>query len=147
MPYEKFEAWRVTHHLALEVYRVTTKWPSSERYQLTAQTRKAALSASTNIAEGAAKRGVREFRRYLDISLGSLSELSYLLRFSKDCGILDDETFRALDGLRNYAGVVTWRLYSYESSGFALTIPPRPQFPLLPPVYPGGQVNFLPPSR
>jgi four helix bundle protein len=86
MPYEKFKAWRVSHELAPEVYRVTERWPKSERYQLTAQTRRAALSAPTNIAEGAAKRGTREFRRYLDITLGSLSELSYLLRFSKDLG-------------------------------------------------------------
>jgi four helix bundle protein len=93
MPYEKFEAWKVAHQLALEVYKVTERWPKSERYQLTAQMRRAGLSVPTNIAEGAAKRGVREFRRYLDISLGSLSELSYLLRFSKDLGILDDEGF------------------------------------------------------
>jgi four helix bundle protein len=112
MPYEKFEAWKVTHKLALEVYRVTAQWPSSERYQLTAQTRRAALSVPTNIAEGAAKRGVREFRRYLDISLGSLSELSYLLRFGNDLGILHPETFRALTALRDRAGVLTWRLYA-----------------------------------
>jgi four helix bundle protein len=111
MPYEKFAAWKATHRLALEVYRVTSTWPASERYQLTAQTRRAALSAPTNIAEGAAKRGVREFRRYLDVSLGSLSELSYLLRFSRDCGVLQEDAFRKLDVLRNEAGVTTWRLY------------------------------------
>jgi four helix bundle protein len=112
MPYEKFEAWKATHELALEVYRVTEEWPSCERYQLTAQTRRAALSAPTNIAEGAAKRGVREFRRYLDISLGSLSELSYLLRFSKDRGILNPESFDSLSSLRDQAGLLTWRLYA-----------------------------------
>jgi four helix bundle protein len=112
MPYEKFQAWKVAHQLALEVYRVTERWPSSERYQLTAQTRRAALSAPTNIAEGAAKRGVREFRRYLDISLGSLSELSYLLRFSRDRGILGNEAFDALSKLRDQAGILTWRLYA-----------------------------------
>ncbi|MFL5402910.1 MAG: four helix bundle protein [Gemmatimonadales bacterium] len=111
MPYEKFEAWRVTHSLALEVYQVTERWPRSERYELTTQTRRAALSAPTNIAEGAAKRGPREFRRYLDISLGSLSELSYLLRFSRDRGIMDDPTFHSLDALRNRAGTLTWRLH------------------------------------
>jgi four helix bundle protein len=111
MPYEKFEAWKRTHQLALEVYRITSTWPAGERYSLTAQTRRAALSAPTNIAEGAAKRGLREFRRYLDISLGSLSELSYLLRFSKDCGVLDEETFQSLEELRSKAGVLTWRLY------------------------------------
>ena len=88
MAYEKFAAWKVSHRLALKVYEVTRSCPPSERYQLTAQIRRAALSAPTNIAEGAAKRGTREFRRYLDITLGSLSELSYLLRFSRDSGIL-----------------------------------------------------------
>lgn len=78
MPYEKFAAWRVAHELALEVYRVSDHWPKSELYGLTAQTRRAALSAPTNIAQGAAKRGKAEFGRYLDIALGSLSELSYL---------------------------------------------------------------------
>jgi four helix bundle protein len=115
MPYEKFKAWKLTHRLALEVYKITDQWPSGERYQLTAQTRRAALSAPTNIAEGAAKRGTREFRRYLDITLGSLSELSYLLLFSRDRGILDDETFRSLEELRNEAGTLTWRLYSCMS--------------------------------
>jgi four helix bundle protein len=43
------------------VYRVTETWPKSERYELTSQTRRAALSAPTNIAEGAAKHGSREF--------------------------------------------------------------------------------------
>lgn len=112
MPYERFEAWKVCHQLALEVYQITDRWPGSERYQLTAQTRRAALSVPTNIAEGASKRGQREFRRYLDIARGSLSELSYLLLFSKDCGILDDKTFVHLDELRDRAGKVTWGLYA-----------------------------------
>ncbi|MGH7508603.1 MAG: four helix bundle protein [Gemmatimonadales bacterium] len=110
MPYEKFDAWKTAHQLALEVYRVTESWPKTERYELTGQARRAA-PAPTNIAERAAKRGCREFRRYVDIALGSLSELSYLLRFSKDRGILDEETFQALDELRNRAGILTWRLY------------------------------------
>jgi four helix bundle protein len=113
MPYEKFDAWKATHQLALEVYRLTAKWPKSERYELTSQTRRAALSASTNIAEGAAKRGTREFRRYLDISLGSLSELSYLLRFGRDLGFLDEDAYQELDQLRGRAGTSTWRLYAY----------------------------------
>jgi four helix bundle protein len=120
MPYEKFVAWEAAHELALEVYRITEQWPRTERYELTSQTRRAALSAPTNIAEGAAKRGTREFRRYLDIALGSLSELSYLLRFTKDRGIIDDATFRALEELRNQAGTLTWRLYARMSR----TVPP-----------------------
>ena len=112
MPYEKFDAWKASHELALEIYRVTEGWPPAERYQLTAQTRRAALSAPTNIAEGSSKRGAREFRRYLDIARGSLSELSYLLLFSRDRGILDEETFGKVDALRDRAGKITWGLYA-----------------------------------
>jgi four helix bundle protein len=111
-PYERFEAWKLAHELALEVYRISDRWPATERYQLTSQVRRAALSVPTNIAEGAAKKGVREFGRYLDIARGSLSELSYLLRFSKDRGVLDLETFHALDELRNRCGRVMWGLYA-----------------------------------
>jgi four helix bundle protein len=112
MPYEKYEAWKVAHELALEIHRVSDRWPVSERYQLTAQIRRAALSIPTNIAEGAAKRGPREFRRYLDIARGSLSEVSYLLRFGRDRGVLDKESFGALDELRDQAGKLTWGLYA-----------------------------------
>jgi four helix bundle protein len=112
MPYEKFDAWRISHQLALEVYNITSTWPKSERYELTSQTRRAALSVPTNIAEGAAKKGTREFRRYLDISLGSLSELSYLLRLAKDLGFLDQDAHLKVEQLRTRAGTLTWRLYA-----------------------------------
>jgi four helix bundle protein len=112
VPYERFDAWKIAHRLALEVYEVTERWPTKERYGLTAQIRRAAISAPTNIAEGTAKRGPRELRRYLDIALGSLSEVSYLLRFTRDRGILNEQAFRALDDLRNRAGQLTWRLYA-----------------------------------
>lgn len=90
----------------------TERWPINERYGLIAQVRRAALSAPTNIAEGSAKRGPRELRRYLDIALGSLSEVSYLLRFSRDRGILGPDKFLELDDLRNRAGQLTWRFYA-----------------------------------
>ncbi len=112
MPYERYEAWKVAHELALEVYRMSDHWPARERYQLTAQLRRAALSVPTNIAEGAAKRGPREFRRYLDIARGSLSEVSYLLRFGKDRGILEEESFRSVHEFRDRVGKLTWGLYA-----------------------------------
>jgi four helix bundle protein len=84
VPYERFDAWKMAHRLALQVYE----------------------------AEGSAKRGPRELRRYLDTTLGSLSEVSYLLRFSRDRGILAHPDFKTLDDLREQAGKLTWRLYS-----------------------------------
>jgi four helix bundle protein len=111
VPYEKFEAWKSAHRLALEVRRVTGRWPKEDRYGLTAQLRRAALSAPTNIAEGAAKRGSREFRRFLGIALGSMAEVCYLLRFSHDCGLLGAQEWADLEALRDSAGKLTWRLY------------------------------------
>jgi four helix bundle protein len=67
----------------------------------------------TNIAEGTAKLGPREFRRYLDISLGSLSELSYLLLFSRDSGLLSVSEWQRLDAHRNRVGQLVWRLYKW----------------------------------
>jgi four helix bundle protein len=111
MPYEKLLAWKVAHQLALDTYRTTEQWPRNEMYGLTSQTRRAALAIPTNIAEGVAKSGPREFRRFLDVSLGSASELSYLLLFARDRKILSLEDWGRLDSNRNRVGQLLWRLY------------------------------------
>ena len=110
MPYERFEAWKVSHELALAVYAATRGWPRSELYGLTSQLRRAALSAPTNIAEGCGRRGPAEFRRLLGYSLGSLSEVAYLLRFARDSQFLTDEACARLQQMRDKAAILTWRL-------------------------------------
>jgi four helix bundle protein len=119
--YEKFIAWKAAHQLALEIYAVSDRWPISERYQLTAQVRRAALSIPTNIAEGAAKRGKREFRRYLDIANGSLAELTYLLHFTRDRELITKEAFETLYALKEHASRLTWKLY--------LSLAPNSRYP------------------
>ncbi len=107
-PYEKLEAWQLAHQLALQVYQTTERWPRSERYELTTQARRAALSVPANIAEGVARHGPRELRRYIDGARASLTELSYLLRFARDSGLLLEQDFVWLDDLRNRVGRLTW---------------------------------------
>jgi four helix bundle protein len=111
LPYERFEAWQKCHALVLRVYQATASFPATERYGLRAQARQAAFSAAANIAEGSARRGPREFRRFLDLSLGSLSELAYTLRLAFDLGMLSEAEWRDLDSLRDNAGKLTWGLY------------------------------------
>jgi len=111
LPYERFEAWRLCHRLALETYRITEGFPRREIYGLASQARRAAFSAAANIAEGSAKRGASEFRRYLDISLGSLAELSYTLRLARDLGFIGAAEGTRISGLHKHASVVTWKLY------------------------------------
>ena len=102
--YERFLAWRWAHRLALDVFTATDRWPRSERYGLTAQTRRAALSVPTNIAEGIGRQGRRELAHYLSISLGSLTELGYLLRFGRDRGICQPEDWTHLERIRGSTG-------------------------------------------
>jgi four helix bundle protein len=109
--HKSLKAWVACHELVLAVYRETRRWPQTEQYGLTSQARRSAYSAAANIAEGAAKRGTREFRRFLDISLGSLSELSYILQLAKELGYLKPEEWGQVEALRDHAGRLTWGLY------------------------------------
>jgi four helix bundle protein len=110
-PYERLHAWRECHELALEIYRVTKRFPDDERYGLTSQTRRAAFSAAVNIVEGSARRSRKEFRRFLDISLSSLSEVGYALRFAHEAGLLPDEDWSTLNDRQGRARFLTWQLY------------------------------------
>src|SRR5438128_9748736 len=106
MPYERFHAWKACDDLAVAVYRATATFPRHELYGLTSQSRRAAFSSAANIAEGSAKRGSREFRRYLDISIGSLSEMAYALHVARRLEYLSLEEWRALDQLRAEASKI-----------------------------------------
>lgn len=110
-PYERLKAWQECHALVLEVYRATNAFPPYERYGLTSQARRAAFSAAANIVEGSAKRGSAEFRRFLDISLGSLTALGYTLRLSKELGLLQKAPRARLNDLQSRARFLTWKLY------------------------------------
>ena len=111
MPYERFEAWKVCDELAVQVYLVTRSFPKYELYGMTSQARRAAFSAPANIAEGSAKPGANEFCRFLNIAIGSLSELAYTLRFCWRVELLNETDYRRLEELRRRAGFLLWRLY------------------------------------
>jgi len=111
LAHERLQAWKLSHELVLAVYSVTASFPKHELYGLTSLARRAAFSAAAKIAEGAAKRGSAEFRRFLDISIGSLAELAYTLRLCKDLGLLSADDWNRVDSLRRRAGYVTWQLY------------------------------------
>ena len=109
--HERLEAWRVAHALALEVFAVSDRWPKSEQYILTSQIRRAALSIPANIAEGAARQGRREFARFLNIALGSLAELRYLLRFSLERRICSGDEWERLGSLSELTAKRLYGLY------------------------------------
>jgi four helix bundle protein len=116
-PYEKLHAWRESHELALAVYQATKTFPSDERYGLTSQLRRAAFSAAVNIVEGSSRTGRKEFRRFLDISLASLTEVGYALRFAKEAGLLQQAAWLDLSDRQNRARFLTWQLYRALGGG------------------------------
>ena len=72
--------------LAVEVYRLTSDFPSNERFGLAAQMRRAAVSVGSNIAEGCGRSGDRDFVRFLQIARGSSTELAFQLTLAMDLG-------------------------------------------------------------
>lgn len=84
--------------LVREVYLKTTLFPEQEKFGLSSQIRRSAVSVPSNIAEGSAKSSEKDFTRYLEISLGSSFELETQLLLAKDLNMLQED---ALSGLLN----------------------------------------------
>lgn len=89
--HERLEAFQVADHLVLIVYRATAPFPRDERFGLTGQIRRAAISIPTNIVEGCARRSRRDYLHFLNIAHASASETRYLLDLSKRLGFLKEE--------------------------------------------------------
>jgi four helix bundle protein len=81
--------WQKAHELVLLVYRLTAGFPADERFGLTSQIRRAAVSVAANIAQGFSKRGKADKARFLNTAQGSLEEVHYYLILTKDLGYAD----------------------------------------------------------
>jgi four helix bundle protein len=96
-PHKKLNAWSKSMELVQLVYEATRAFPATERYGLTGQIRRAAVSIVANLAEGSARRNPREYLHFIQIAAGSASELDTLLEVSNRTGLLDHNTWRKLD--------------------------------------------------
>jgi four helix bundle protein len=92
-PHEKLEAWSRAVEFVVDVYKATESFPKDERFGLTSQIRRAAVSVPANIAEGAARRSEKEFIHFLSNAQGSTSELETELIIAYRLGFLDDGNF------------------------------------------------------
>lgn len=95
-PHHKLEAWIKAIQLVTDVYKSSEEFPKEERYGLTSQIRRAAVSIPANLAEGAGRRSSREFAHFLSNSQGSASELETELIIANRLGYLDEATFAKL---------------------------------------------------
>ncbi|WP_258176339.1 four helix bundle protein [Halomonas ventosae] len=88
--HESLRAWQLAMALVEDVYRVTVPFPDTERFGLTSQLRRAAISVPSNIAEGAARGSTTDFTRFLYIARGSLSEVDTQLQIAQRLGFIQD---------------------------------------------------------
>ena len=86
--YKDLKVWQKAYQLCLEVYKITKPFPSEERYGLTSQIRRAAVSIPSNIAEGYGRRTTGEYLQSLYISYGSICELETQILLSRDLDYL-----------------------------------------------------------
>ncbi len=92
------KVWQRSHALVLAIYGATVSFPSDERFGITSQLRRAAVSVPSNIAEGSKRQGRLDYARFLNIAEGSLSETQYLLMLARDLGYLPQDVAATLLG-------------------------------------------------
>ena len=95
--YKDLEVYQESYKLALEVHKMTQKYPEYERYEIGGQIRRAAISIPMNIAEGYGKKeSTAEFKRFLQMAKGSCNEVEVLIEMSKDLGYISKEKYEEM---------------------------------------------------
>ena len=96
--FRNLKVWQKAHHLTLKVYEATRGFPREELHGLTGQMRKSSSSVPMNIAEGCGRGSDLEFGRFLQIAMGSASELEYQLILAHDLAYLEQKEYEDLNG-------------------------------------------------
>ena len=94
--FQRVIAWQKAHEFVLLVYKISKHFPEDERFGLTSQLRRAAVSIEANIAEGYRKIGKADKLRFLNIAQGSLEECRDYHILAKDLNYINDEEYEQL---------------------------------------------------
>jgi four helix bundle protein len=97
-PHKKLDVWQAAMKVVQMVYQLTNTFPSEERFGLVTQMRRAAVSIPSNIAEGAARQGKREFKNFVSMAQGSLSELDTQLDLTILLGYISEDDVKEIEG-------------------------------------------------
>ena len=117
--YRDLDVWKLSHQLTLSVYKTTQIFPDEERFGLTSQMRRSAVSIPANIVEGSKRLSSAEYRQFLGIANGSLGEISYLLLLCKDLGYVGKEEYEGFKKEYERVAKMLIKLISSISKGIA----------------------------
>ena len=104
--YKKLKIWEKAHIFAIEIYKISAKFPREELYGLSSQIRRAAFSIPLNIVEGHASVSKKEFMSFLNIANRSLVETEYLLEVVTELNFISETDYQRLEKMRNEVGVM-----------------------------------------
>jgi len=113
--YKKLKVWQKSMSLSLMVYDITKDFPKEEKYGLTQQIRRSAVSVPSNIAEGAGRISVKEFKYFLRVSYGSICELDTQLMIASKLGFINKEDYYLLIKQLNEIQKMTYSLSNSKS--------------------------------
>ena len=91
--FRELRVWDEAHKLTVQLYQDTEAFPRKEMFGLTSQIRRAAASIGANLAEGCGRQSEGEFSRFIQIAMGSASELEYHLLLSRDLTFLTKSSY------------------------------------------------------
>lgn len=94
--FENLQVWEKAHSLVLKVYKITSGFPSDEKYRLGDQLRRSVASVVTNIVEGNSRTSKKEFRHFLIMARSSLEETKYHVLLARDLGYLERQIYEEL---------------------------------------------------
>jgi four helix bundle protein len=101
--HRKLEAFQIADELVVEVYSATKEFPDDERFGLTSQMRRSAVSIPTNIVEGSARPSMKDYVRFLGIAFASARELGYLIDLASRLDVLNEDRARKVSTLQGRA--------------------------------------------
>ena len=94
--FRQLKVWEKAHIVTLSVYKESGNFPKEELYGLTSQIRRASVSIPSNIAEGCGRKTDADFARFVQISMGSATEVEYQLLLAHDLKYIKDEIYSEL---------------------------------------------------
>jgi len=94
---EELDVFRLSHSLALEIFKLTKTFPEEEKFGLISQMRRAAYSIPMNLMEGAHRLGSKEYRQFVSIARGSAGEIKYQLLLGRDLKYISKDYYSILN--------------------------------------------------